>query len=188
MSPDARASRASDMYFSAICAAVPRILTSGPLDSKFRANGFWGFAPQARPRRFCCPCLIGFYATLISGSCRDFFPALDVVVCSDLQRPSSLVTRSSRAGSRWPRPRSANTILLLRASPGTEPINVLITHSLHKNRRAIERHLNVPRGTPPYDRGSRDVRSSCRLHPASALNANCREHSNLLFFSLARTS
>jgi hypothetical protein len=56
-----------------------------------------------------------------------------------------------------------------------------------KNRRAIERHLNVPRGTPPYDRGSRDVRSSCRLQPASALNANGREHSNSLTSNLART-
>jgi hypothetical protein len=33
MSPEASASRASDMYFSAICAAVPLIFTSGPFDS-----------------------------------------------------------------------------------------------------------------------------------------------------------
>src|SRR6478736_8614094 len=126
MSPDARASRASDMYFSAICAAVPRILTSGPFDSKFRANGFWGLRPRPRPRRFCCPCLIGFNATLIGGSCRDFFPALEFVVCSDLQRPSWLFTRSSRAGLKKPRPRSENAILLLCAILGAEPIKILI--------------------------------------------------------------
>lgn len=58
MSPDASASRASDMYFSAMCEAVPRIFTSGPFDSKFRASGFWGLRPRPRPLRFCCPCLI----------------------------------------------------------------------------------------------------------------------------------
>src|SRR6476660_2400069 len=83
------------MYFSAICAAVPRILTSGPLDSKFRANGFWGLRPRPRPRRFCCPCLIGFCATLISGSCRDFVPAREFLVCPDLLSPSSLFTHHS---------------------------------------------------------------------------------------------
>lgn len=29
------------MYFSATCEALPRIFTSGPLDSYTRVNGFW---------------------------------------------------------------------------------------------------------------------------------------------------
>lgn len=47
------------MYFSAICAGVPRIFTSGPFDSKLRVSGFWPLLRlRPRPLRFCCPCLI----------------------------------------------------------------------------------------------------------------------------------
>ena len=53
------ASRASDMYFSAMCEGVPRILTSGPVLSKLRASGLCPLRLRPRPRRFCCPCLIG---------------------------------------------------------------------------------------------------------------------------------
>ena len=36
-----RVARERQMYFSAICAGVPRIFTSGPLDSKLRESGLW---------------------------------------------------------------------------------------------------------------------------------------------------
>ena len=71
------------MYFSAICAAVPRIFTSGPLDSKLRESGFCGFRLlllgllvlllllllfRPRPRLFCCPCLMGSHLSSLSES------------------------------------------------------------------------------------------------------------------------
>src|SRR5581483_3178194 len=64
-SPDDCASRARERYFSAMCAGVPRIFTSGPLDSKLRANGFWLFRFRPRPRRFCCPCLTAQMAPML---------------------------------------------------------------------------------------------------------------------------
>ena len=59
------------MYFSAICAGVPRIFTSGPLDSKLRESGLWCAAAafavvvRPRPRRFCCPCLTALKAPVL---------------------------------------------------------------------------------------------------------------------------
>ncbi len=47
------------MYFSAICEGVPRSFTSGPVLSKLRVSGFCDLRLRPRPRRFCCPCLIG---------------------------------------------------------------------------------------------------------------------------------
>jgi hypothetical protein len=48
-----------------MCAGVPRIFTSGPLDSKLRPNGFWLFRFRPRPRRFCCPCLTALMAPML---------------------------------------------------------------------------------------------------------------------------
>jgi hypothetical protein len=54
-------------YFSAMCAGVPRIFTSGPLDSKLRVSGLWFFRLlfRPRPRRFCCPCLTAQMAPVL---------------------------------------------------------------------------------------------------------------------------
>src|SRR5262245_53486962 len=50
-----------------MCAGVPRIFTSGPLDSKLRANGLWflRLLLRPRPRRFCCPCLTAQVAPML---------------------------------------------------------------------------------------------------------------------------
>src|SRR5262245_55189419 len=50
-----------------MCAGVPRIFTSGPLDSKLRVSGLWFFRLlfRPRPRRFCCPCLTAQLAPVL---------------------------------------------------------------------------------------------------------------------------
>ena len=50
-----------------MCAGVPRIFTSGPLDSKLRVSGLWFFRLlfRPRPRRFCCPCLTAQMAPVL---------------------------------------------------------------------------------------------------------------------------
>lgn len=42
-----------------MCEGVPRSFTSGPVLSKLRVSGFCDLRLRPRPRRFCCPCLIG---------------------------------------------------------------------------------------------------------------------------------
>ena len=139
------------------------------------------------PGEFCCPCLIGFDVTLIGGSCRDFVPARSVscLLGSSVQVRYSLIAPA--APGQGPRSPPANATLLWPCAHYRPKPIVLIAPASLKNRWAVERHLNVPRGTPPYDRGSRGVRSCCRLQPASALNANGREYSNSLDLNLART-
>ena len=112
--------------------------------------------PRPRPRRFCCPCLIGFDVTLIWRLMPRLRPC-SLVSCllgSSVQVP---VHTSSGAKDQGPRSPPANaTPLWACAHYRPKPIVLNAPASL-KNRWAVERHLNVPRGTPPYDRGSSGV-------------------------------
>ena len=112
--------------------------------------------PRPRPRRFCCPCLIGFDVTLIWRLMPRLRPC-SLVSCllgSSVQVP---VHTSPGAPGQGPRAPPANaTPLWACAHYRPKPI-VLIAPAALKIDGRFERHLNVPRGTPPYDRGSRGV-------------------------------
>ena len=143
------------MYFSAICAAVPRIFTSGSV--RFKAPRQWilGLAATAAapaillslPHRLRCnPDLAAHAATS-----RPWF-----LVCSDLQSKFLFTHPPARRAKALEPPPANATPLWACAHYRPKPI-VLIAPASLKNRWAVERHLNVPRGTPPYDRGSSGV-------------------------------
>src|SRR5262245_66560160 len=73
----------------------------------------------------------------------------------------------------------------LRSSPALSRSSRL--RSQPKNRWAVERHLNVPRGTPPYNRGSRDVALVAVCNRPALLTQMAEKFSNSLDLTLART-
>ena len=103
-------------YFSAMCAGVPRIFTSGPLDSKLRANGLWFFRLllfRPRPRRFCCPCLTAQMAPMLLEPVSSMPPRLREhgSPCAGLGRGRDPVSSSFTARASRPRARDDRTTL-----------------------------------------------------------------------------
>ena len=114
----------------AATAAAPAILLSLP--HRLRCN------PDLAAHAATSSLLTGFL------SARIFSPSS----CSHIPRP-----RRAKALDRHRQMQLRYGLALI---TGAKPI-VLIAPASLKNRWAVERHLNVPRGTPPFDRGSRGV-------------------------------
>src|SRR5262245_13790997 len=112
-----------------MCAGVPRIFTSGPLDSKLRVSGLWFFRLlfRPRPRRFCCPCLTAQMApVLLELLSSTSIPRACEHGSFDAGGPASV--ELSVSGS------SAARALLLAWVPRSAPLGTATRHAVSYNR------------------------------------------------------